>query len=390
MAGEGSQEGGHADEIIGADVYRAQRPQKKEFLPWHRPRKQFVRDRQWYQQIDKLIDDLQLDGAPLRYLGLPGVDLLDLRFFHLKICTPRQLQLRFLGFNSGAHPNSPAQIEMNISMDEVRRLEYIDKFSEVISDDFRRVSNKDSIAWRKTHALGPYEVVNLDLCDGFAAQQPGTFDDNHYNAMSQLLSLQCRNKNPWLLLLTTRAGEDCIDPGVLGVLVGLFLDNLNGCAEFREASSQKFGFHDGPGLEAAADTPDGLLRIFLTGLCKWLLGFAVGTVPQWKLELKSVIGYRVEAGASSEDLFSLAIRFDPLFTPIADALDIANQENSQLNECVLATQVLNRVAGRKNADQILTADPGLNTEMVGATASLLEIARYDVSAFHQWCGDGCP
>ena len=68
-------------EIFGTGTYRAPSPPKKEFLPWHRPRKQFVRDRQWCGEIGKLLEDSPREGGVLRYLGLPGADLLDLRCF---------------------------------------------------------------------------------------------------------------------------------------------------------------------------------------------------------------------------------------------------------------------------------------------------------------------
>jgi len=388
MAGDVPPEESEAEGIIGAIQYDAPRPQKKEFLPWHRPRKQFVRERQWCDQIGRLLDDLQLEGAPLKYLGLPGVDLLDLRCIHSKICEPRQLRLRFLGFNSSANPQSPTQIELNISLHEVRKLGFVDPISEVIGDDFRRVANSESIAWKRTHHLGPYDVVNLDLCDGFAAQPPGTLDDNHYNAMAQLLSLQCRNKNPWLLLLTTRAGEGHVDAEVFTKLVQRFLNNIANCAEFRQASGESFGIQNQEDVAAAVQTEDGLLRVFLTSLCKWLVGMAIGIVPPWRVELKSVVGYRVDHGAAHEDLISLALRFDPTFEPVDDALDIANQEANVPDECELATKVLKRVANRRDVDQILAGDVVLNDQMVTATAELLEVARYDVAAFHAWVAAG--
>src|SRR5712671_1554546 len=104
-----------SEDIVGVGEYRFSVPGKKNFLPWHRPRKQFVRNDQWCHYIQELLKELNMDSGTLTYFGLPGVDLLDVRYFGAVVCEPRSLKLRFLGFNSAAAPDSDEQIEMNIS-----------------------------------------------------------------------------------------------------------------------------------------------------------------------------------------------------------------------------------------------------------------------------------
>src|SRR5260221_8832642 len=114
MSADGGEETDLTDDLVGTDQYEAQAPAKKEFFAWHRPRKQFVREKQWCLQIGMLLDDaagLSFDNNTLTYCGLPGSDLLDLRCFHDVICIPRSLKLRFLGFNSAASPKSNEQVE---------------------------------------------------------------------------------------------------------------------------------------------------------------------------------------------------------------------------------------------------------------------------------------
>ena len=162
----------HADDIVEIVAYEAPMPASaKPFLPWHRPRKQYVRNHQWCHEIIRMVTETAPVGGVLKYLGLPGVDLLDLRHFHTAVCEPHQIDMRFLGFISGAHPASKAQTELNISLDEVRRLPRIDPMSDVIGDNFARVANQTSLAFVRAHALGPYDVINLDLCDGFGCNR---------------------------------------------------------------------------------------------------------------------------------------------------------------------------------------------------------------------------
>ncbi len=43
--------------------------------------------------------------------------------------------------------------------------------------------------------MGPYDVVNLDLCDGFGKDAHDKFEENHYNALSQLMTLHHAERN---------------------------------------------------------------------------------------------------------------------------------------------------------------------------------------------------
>lgn len=378
-------EEGHADDIVEMGAYEAPMPTTaKEFLPWHRPRKQYVRHNQWCREILRLVADTPPPDGVLKYLGLPGVDLLDLRYFHSTVCEPKQIGLRFLGFISGAHPASKAQTELNISLDEVRRLPRIDAMSDVIGDNFARVANQTSLAFVKARGLGPYDVINLDLCDGFGAQAPGTLDNSYYEAMRSLLALQSRKMTPWLLLLTTRADKPNINDEVLRTLLDKYISNLAECESFRDASREHFNIEDAAELDAAVNEPAGLLPVFLTSLCKWFVALALEYQPPTSVELRSAFGYRVEKGAEHEDLVSLALKFTPTFIPAADPLQLARQQIAAPDEGTLATRALKRVANRIDADKKLQDDEPLYQSMVDATGALLGLARYDIDAYKAW------
>ena len=62
--------------IFGDVEYVAPLPEPKEFKPWHKPRKQFVRRKQWSALLQGLYETREPED-PLRYLGLPGTDLID-------------------------------------------------------------------------------------------------------------------------------------------------------------------------------------------------------------------------------------------------------------------------------------------------------------------------
>jgi hypothetical protein len=107
------------------------------------------------------------------------------------------------------------------------------------------------------------------------------------------------------------------------------------------------------------------------------------------MEVRSVIGYRVDHVADHEDLISLAVRFSPTFHPAEDPIGLAKTLNKvALEECALAVQAMKRIAKRKDADRILREDPKLYSEMVEAMEDLLELARYDIAAYRAWLKEG--
>jgi len=372
------------DDMFPITAYEAPSREKKPFLPWHRPRKHFVRHEQWQQEIEILANAGQFEDQTICYLGLPGTDLLDIRHFHKTLCEPKELMLRFLGFNTAAHPQDVGQTELNISLDEVRKLPRIDPRSDVIADDFCFLADESSLAWDRARDLGPFDVINLDLCDGFAKHQPGCLDNNHYNAVNKLMALQAGKKQPWLLFLTTRTGQHDINAEVLTMLIEKYRRNLAECVSFQVKSSTDFQIDNADGLLQAVQTPDGHLSVFLVGLCKWMIGRGVVQQPPFKVFVTSVLGYQVLPEASHNDLVSIAFRFDPTFAAAPDPMGIARVEDARPSECQLATATVRRVKNRKCVDTILRDDPVLMKNMVEATEELLALARYDIAEFRAW------
>ena len=89
--------------------------EKREFSSWHKPRKQWIRKYQWLHEIGILLKGIKFrDDRPLKYLSLPGDDLLDVRVLH-ELCVRQKLSLRYLGFST-KDPNKQGT-QLNISID---------------------------------------------------------------------------------------------------------------------------------------------------------------------------------------------------------------------------------------------------------------------------------
>jgi hypothetical protein len=186
------------------------------------------------------VDRKPQDDRSLRYLGLPGADLLDIRYFYTRFCTDGSHRLTFLGFDKSAKPGSKYRDALNVSLDEVRRLDHVEGVSDVVGDDFRKLADTQSIAWNLAKQLGPFDVINVDLT-GYMTQDDPKIDLTYYNAIYQLCVLQLRHAGPWSLFISSRMDQEHFADDALTKLIGVLQRNLSTCQEFATGFSDCFG-----------------------------------------------------------------------------------------------------------------------------------------------------
>ena len=378
MTNESGDQDDLAAGIFSATEYRTAQPEPKEFKPWHRPRKQFVRRKQLSALLRRLYEK-RGPQDPLRYLGLPGTDLIDLRYLHEELCRANGRPLSFLGFNTEARPGSSAHIELSVSLDEVRRLPSVDPQSNVIHDDFRRIGNPESVAWSQVRSLGPFDVVNIDLCDGLASDPPQN-DGSIYDALAHLMAFQARNHTPWLLLVTTRIGRGMFDAEAEKRLIDLFRANVANCEGFAEACEQLLESNV-TSIDPSTCSPLDLLNLMTASVGKWLSELVQAQGPS-RVKLVGTHGYRIDLTAACEDLVSLALRFKPVIAASPDAL--APTAPASVDECTIANHILKRSSQRLDVDTLLEEKRDLHEELIRETERLLADARYDVAGYRPW------
>lgn len=379
MTGEeatGADEAPLAKDLFAVTEYQASPPHVFGFEPWHRPRKQFVRRHQWLAQISRLG---ARPGMPLSYLGLPGADLIDLRLIHREICEPHGRALTFLGFNRQLRLGDTG---LNTSLDEVRRLPLVDERSEVLGDDIRLLADPASIAWKRATAIGPFDVINLDLCDSLAGDEPSV--GSLYDAISHLFGLQVRNQHPWLLLVTTRVGRTHLDAVAAGRLVAQVRQNVEKCASFVAKCQELLGL-DAAGVTVDGCSPTDFFNVVIVALCKWIAGLVLGAVGSpSRIELTSVQAYRVDPTAGHYDLVSFAIRFLPILAPMADSAGLGTAVPSHVDECGVATRIVGRVAKTVPVEDVLSGNASMVEELIAEVEQMLASARYPASAYRNW------
>ena len=364
--------------IFGDAEYVRPQTEPKEFKPWHTPRKQFVRREQLSALLLRLYEKRKPED-PLRYLGLPGTDLIDLRYLHEQLCRASDRPLCFLGFNTEAQPGNAAHVQLSVSLDEVRRLPNVDAQSNVIHDDFRRIGNPNSIAWSRTRQLGPFDVVNIDLCDGLGSDAPQN-DESVYKALDRLMALQARNSHPWLLLIATRIGQGMFDADAEEQIIDRFRENVANCDGFAEACDELLE-SDVETIDPSTCSEADLLILMVAAIGKWLSAL-VQAHGRSRVELASTQGYRVNPAADREDLVSLAIRVEPIIAASPNALSPTVPVPE--DECTTAKAILKRSASRRDVDTILEQQPELREELIDETRRLLADARYPIDDYLAW------
>ena len=384
-------QGGEADDL--ADVFGPtpahRSPQLK--LPseaWHHPRKQFVRLNQWCREIRRLARGLNLpQGTSFRYLTLPGDELLDVRAVQ-HVCKDQGIPLRFVGFNSVGH-DTPSQAELHLSRSEVLAMPNVDRFSVVLEDRLEAIANASTMAAARIRTEGPFNAVNLDLCNSIA-QWPFESPKSTMAALQVLLDIQFQSTKPWLLFLTTRVEPGTVAPENWSRFRRAIESNLDLSEDFNAALASLLGVDSGDlrrSLPSLCESEPGelLLKMFCSGFGKWALRVLAAAAPSRHLTLLSAYYYR---SGNNPNMLSLAFRCDtapqPVVDPSAENLLLIAPGSGGTSEPAAAVALAKAIGLLVDLDSKLSADVGLRDSMIEKAGRLLKLARHDDGAYVAW------
>jgi len=360
----------------------------REFKPWHKPRKHYIRIKQWCAEVRRLIKMNNLgEGDVLRYLGFPGEDFLDVRTLH-GVCAPAKIWIRYLGFDSTASV-SGAEFAFNLSRHEVFQLGYINAHSRVLKARIEQVAHEKSVAYKFTSEFRDFDVINIDLCDAVTATSAEE-RNLYFEALMTLARLQVKGRTkPWILFLTTRVIRDQIDGGTKRKLFSCVVQNINQHEDF------KARIRDSLALEDSAITREieneealghsSLVQVFGLSLGKWLLQAMMGGVPKLAVRLLKSYSYRVQF--DEPDMLSLAFRFEPIIGLPVDQSGLtppALEEASPPSERQLALDLIQAILGIEDIDRMLADDDVLFQQWTQKCGTLLATVRYDAAAYTEW------
>ena len=358
-------------------------------LPWHLPRKQFIRENQWLYFAKRLIErekgtpGLQvLDQAKpeVRYLTLPGIDYLDARIIG-HACNELQCKLTTTGFLVGKE-NDPYIARAKMREQALIDSGYISDKSFTQPSLFEDLADKKSQAYRDIYQKGPFHIVNIDAC-GSIARPTAQHARRLIDAIYQLVIFQFTYKpGAWLFFLTTDARPDSVAEETVCRLWGTVEENASGDIKFRRKVLSLFGLPDDADISGlhklVSHLGEKFLRLFSLGFGKWLLHLA--SENNYRMKAHSAYCYSTTAqGDETPTMACLAFEFFRKKPDQADPFGVAR--SNQKPVCPPhagpsdAVRVAKKIGEMDNLD-LKMKDNQLRRAMADTTKSLLEEAGY--------------
>lgn len=368
---------------------------KTDFAPWHKPRKQWIRDRQWGVLTRAVIKQLGLrdSGRPLSYLSLPGVDLLDVRSLE-DVLNENNVKLSFLGLNFIEKGDSEVHAEQALSLNEVRSLDFVDKNSSVINERFEDLCNVDSIANQRVLAKHKtFDIINIDLCASFARHKPGTWN-SLYTAIHKLVAHQAFYRSEdWVFLITSRSDKNKVDATAFATLIGSIVDSF-GDEIASSYLEEKFGinfreFKDASYSQARLTSLEHR-NCFTSAFGIWKLRLLIGGSPSSKADMHPPYGYHVESEDAVTDMVSMSFwcsRVPQAHVDLSGLSGFKPEDQATRQQAIFknsADKIVNSSIGCIDLDRHLLDNPQEFEQAVSRSKILLKKARYSIDKYEEW------
>ncbi|MUK37827.1 hypothetical protein GNP82_09710 [Aliivibrio fischeri] len=347
------------DSLIDDEVFGSvSQSLSQDFKPWHKPRKQFIRDKQWLEQFKRLLGSSKYRSIDtVNYFGLPGGDLLDINYLYegmLNSSRGGSKRLGFHGFINSSTDFNKAQGELSKILDKDR----IEGRSVVERFRFEDLQKTNSDAWVRVKNFGDYHFINLDFCNNVMS---------HETLVSIYNLLQHQMKKvigiPWLFCLTTRLNRDSTTEAIVSRFRDIITESL-GAQQLNEKIEECFSeVHNyfsnrETGGDIGGVEDDTLMnQILQICLVLWILKEATGR--NFNVALKSSMKYSVDLFSRESDMHSFVFSFEKEEEFTSDLLGLSEGNESVVNEVnfdTIATPALERLSNSADVDDILEQD----------------------------------
>lgn len=378
-----------ADEVLPAQIDDLAVPVKLDKLsPWHRPRKQLVREEQWMRLSRRLIErEKGRPGLPsppntdpeVRFLTLPGIDYLDVRQL-ADVCRELGCSLTSTGFQSGGERN-PYVARAQLREKSLIDAKHITSRSHTFPRKFEDIVHVDGQLYQDLRARGPFHIVNIDACGSIAAPQ-ADHPNRLIDAVHRIVELQLAfMTGRWLLFVTADVRPDSVARGTIDGLCNAIFANASTNAEFRNRVVSLLA----PGevdIEAAVRTASArpgttFLQLFSLGLAKWLLHFA--RPKNWDMKTHHPYCYSTMPGDdNTPSMACLAFEFLPPPPYLPDRFQVVRAEPAPRPEREdTSVRAADKIRGMANADLEIGSDEPLRSRMTESLRMQLAEAGYD-------------
>lgn len=362
--------------------------------PWHSPRKQLVRERQWLALSRRLIQrergrpglrEPSVANPEVRYLTLPGADYLDVRQL-AEVCIRSDCQLTSTGFQSPTEGNrlvARAQLREKSLIDAG----YISDKSHTFARQFEDITHANSQSYRDLMARGPFHIVNIDAC-GSIARPSANHPQRIIDALYRTIELQLEVKTGrWLLFVTADVLPDSISSTTLDLLCNAIFANANRSQDFHRQANSLFDAREldikKSVAKAAKRVGDRFLRLFSLGIAKWFL--ALAHQKHWDMKTHRPYCYStMPRGDETPSMACLAFEFLPPPPGLPDPFGVTNaQPKTQASHEDMSLRAVKAVRELENADSLLRLDEPLRVKMAQSLRCLLREAGYHPAVLEQ-------
>ncbi len=388
MASEDSG-GKWSDGVLPAQIDEPAVPvELNKLLPWHTPRKQLVREKQWIYFARRLIkNELGRPGLPqegdvqpeVKYLTLPGIDYLDVKQLGEE-CKGLQCSLTSTGFQAGGEGNREA------ARAKVREQSLVDAGTITVKSHtfprrFEDIVQVNGSAYRDLKSRGPFHIVNVDACGSVAS--PGAAHKNRLiDAVYRIVELQLElKKGRWLLFVTADVRPESLAPETLNKLCEAIYKNADENDVFRNTALPLLDSSAEDIREAVQDASEEagtkFLQLFGLGMAKWILHLA--RQKDWDMQTHHPYCYStMPSSDETPSMVCLAFEFLPPPPGLPDLFQVAQAQPAPGPQHEdTSIRAAKKIRDMANADSQINTDESLRVRMVEKLRRLLEEAGYE-------------
>ena len=386
-----------ADGVLPAEIDELAVPAELDkLLPWHRPRKQLIREKQWIHFSRRLIKRNRdrpgllkpaTSAREVRYLTLPGIDYLDVRQL-ADVCRDLDCGLTSTGFQAGGERNryvARAQVTEKALIDSGR----ITSRSYTFARRFEDVADSNSPAYRDLRCRAPFHIVNVDVC-GSMASPLADHANRLIDALYRLVELQIElMSGSWLLFVTTDVRKEAFSESALAGLCAAIFENATEDRVFGSRAANLLDVQEDCVRAAAAVAAQRagapFLRLFSLGLAKWLLHMV--RRKGWEMETHLPYCYSTKPqGDDTPSMVCLAFEFLPPPPGLEDPYGVANTTPTRSTPVQdTAFLALEKIGEMTNADAKMRSDAQLRARMTRHLGRWLEDVGYPSSVLEELC-----
>ncbi len=348
--------------------------------PWHKPRKQYIRERQWKYHTKHLIKALNrrhaLRAGKLNYFSFPGIDHFDVEVIG-KVVKNAGLKLETLGFLSEAE-KAPVKARSQFRAEGLVKRGLMEDTSITVPYRIQDIVHENGQAYREVITRGPFHIINIDACGSIAP--PSAHHSNRIiTALHHLVKVQLnRMRDPWLLFVTTDARPDTLSCEVRSRLEEVIKRNAENSEDFEQGAINCLGGPNADDLEGAINCAKDPLRfqaLFSLGLSKWLLYNAERV--DWDVKCLRFYGYSTSPDAKQISMPCLAYEFKPRPIDYTDQIKIVESPATGTDEKTdYSMRAITSTQEMENIDLLFIEKPEMMVEYAKKQRDLLANAGY--------------